>query len=40
LFMTLIWMCIAYETDSRRAQMRRTNDRLQLANTLPDSREE
>jgi uncharacterized membrane protein YphA (DoxX/SURF4 family) len=36
LFMTLIWMCIAYEADSRRAQMRRTNDRLQLANSLPE----
>lgn len=37
LFMTLIWMCIAYEADSRRAKMRRTNDRLDLTSSLPES---
>jgi uncharacterized membrane protein YphA (DoxX/SURF4 family) len=28
LFMTLIWMCIAYEADTRKARMRRTVDRM------------
>lgn len=28
LFMTLIWMCIAYETDTKKAKMRRTADRI------------
>ncbi|MEB3295766.1 MAG: hypothetical protein VKJ24_21660 [Synechococcales bacterium] len=37
LFMTLIWMCIAYEADARRAQMRRTMDRLPLAHSMPES---
>lgn len=27
LFMTLIWMCIAYEADTQKARMRRTADR-------------
>lgn len=39
LFMTLIWMCIAYDADRRRAQMRRTSDRLQLDSTLPEAME-
>lgn len=28
LFMTLIWMCIAYETDTKKAKMRRIADRI------------
>lgn len=28
LFMTLIWMCIAYEVDTKKARMRRTAERL------------
>jgi uncharacterized membrane protein YphA (DoxX/SURF4 family) len=28
LFMSLIWMCIAYETDTRKARMRRTAERI------------
>jgi uncharacterized membrane protein YphA (DoxX/SURF4 family) len=28
LFMSLIWMCIAYEVDTKRARMRRTAERL------------
>jgi uncharacterized membrane protein YphA (DoxX/SURF4 family) len=30
LFMTLIWMCIAYEVDSKKSRMRRTSERLYL----------
>jgi uncharacterized membrane protein YphA (DoxX/SURF4 family) len=30
LFMTLIWMCIAYEADTVRARMRRTTERVAL----------
>jgi uncharacterized membrane protein YphA (DoxX/SURF4 family) len=30
LFMTLIWMCIAYEADTKKARMRRTAERLAL----------
>lgn len=28
MFMTLIWMCIAYEVDTKKARMRRTAERL------------
>lgn len=31
LFLTLIWMCIAYEADVRKARMRRTAERLYLS---------
>lgn len=30
LFITLIWMCIAYETDTKKARMRRTAARINL----------
>ncbi len=31
LFMTLVWMCIAYEVDAQRRRVRRTGDRIGLA---------
>ena len=30
LFMTLIWMCMAYEADAKKVRMRRTAERFQL----------
>jgi uncharacterized membrane protein YphA (DoxX/SURF4 family) len=32
-FMTLIWICIAYEFDTKKARMRRTMERLHLLDT-------
>jgi uncharacterized membrane protein YphA (DoxX/SURF4 family) len=34
-FMTLIWIIIAYEVDTKKARMRRTMERLNLLNTEP-----
>lgn len=35
LFMTLIWMCIAYEIDTKKARMRRTAERLYQEELAP-----
>jgi len=32
LFMTLIWICIAYEVDTKKARMRRTAERIEQGN--------
>ena len=32
LFMTLVWMCVAYEANAHRTQMNRTHDRTHLDN--------
>lgn len=37
LFMTLIWMIIAYEVDTKKARMRRTMERLDRAGVRPQS---
>jgi uncharacterized membrane protein YphA (DoxX/SURF4 family) len=34
-FMSLIWMCVAYETGTKKARMRRTSERI----NLPENRE-
>jgi uncharacterized membrane protein YphA (DoxX/SURF4 family) len=35
MFMTLIWMCIAYEADSKKARMRRMAEKLYLESVEP-----